>query len=86
VTAGQVLASIDTPDQDQQLEQAKAELATAHANEQLAAVTFGEAGDLSKRIRGGEIADVAVLPRIVLDRVLAEGDVFVWVIWGDPER
>jgi RND family efflux transporter MFP subunit len=39
VTAGQVLALIDTPDLDQQLEQAKADLATADANEQLAAVT-----------------------------------------------
>lgn len=39
VTAGQVLASIDTPDLDQQLDQGKADLATAAANEQLAAVT-----------------------------------------------
>jgi RND family efflux transporter MFP subunit len=39
VKAGQVLALIDTPDLDQQLEQAKADLATANANEQLAAVT-----------------------------------------------
>jgi RND family efflux transporter MFP subunit len=41
VTAGQVLASIDTPDLDQQLDQAKADLATAEANERLAAVTAG---------------------------------------------
>jgi RND family efflux transporter MFP subunit len=39
VTAGQVLASIDTPDLDQQFDQAKADLATAQANEQLAALT-----------------------------------------------
>jgi RND family efflux transporter MFP subunit len=39
VVAGQVLASIDTPDLDQQLDQAKADLATAQANEQLAALT-----------------------------------------------
>jgi multidrug efflux pump subunit AcrA (membrane-fusion protein) len=39
VKAGQLLASIDTPDFDQQLEQAKAELGTATANEQVAAVT-----------------------------------------------
>ena len=39
VTSGQVLASIDTPDLDQQLDQARANLATAEANEQLAAVT-----------------------------------------------
>lgn len=39
VTAGQVLASIDTPELDQQLDQAKADLATADANERLAVLT-----------------------------------------------
>jgi RND family efflux transporter MFP subunit len=39
VKAGDVLASIDTPDLDQQLSQATADLATATANAQLAAVT-----------------------------------------------
>lgn len=39
VTAGQVLASIDTPDLDQQFDQAKADLASAEANEQLAVLT-----------------------------------------------
>lgn len=39
VKAGQVLADIDTPDLDQQLAAAKADLATAHANQALAAVT-----------------------------------------------
>jgi membrane fusion protein, multidrug efflux system len=39
VKAGQVLASIDTPDLDQQLAQARANLATAEANEHLASVT-----------------------------------------------
>jgi RND family efflux transporter MFP subunit len=39
VKAGDVLASIDTPDLDQQYVQAKADLATATANAQLAAVT-----------------------------------------------
>jgi RND family efflux transporter MFP subunit len=39
VKAGQVLATIDTPDLDQQLAQAQASLATAEANERLAAVT-----------------------------------------------
>lgn len=38
-------------------------------------ITFGEAGDLRKRIQGGEIADVAILPRIVLDQVAADGNV-----------
>ncbi|MBV8681461.1 MAG: efflux RND transporter periplasmic adaptor subunit [Caulobacteraceae bacterium] len=39
VKAGQVLADIDTPDLDQQLAQAKADLATAQANEALSDVT-----------------------------------------------
>lgn len=39
VKQGQLLASIDTPDLDQQLDQAKADLATAEANERLAALT-----------------------------------------------
>ncbi|MDB5393780.1 MAG: efflux transporter periplasmic adaptor subunit [Rhodospirillales bacterium] len=39
VKAGQELAVIDTPDLDQQLDQAKADLASADANEQLAALT-----------------------------------------------
>jgi RND family efflux transporter MFP subunit len=39
VKAGQVLATIDTPDLDQQLAQATADLATATANAQLASVT-----------------------------------------------
>src|SRR5579872_4162211 len=39
VKAGQLLATIDTPDLDQQLEQAKADLATAQANQTLAKVT-----------------------------------------------
>jgi molybdate transport system substrate-binding protein len=38
-------------------------------------VSFGEAGDLSERIQGGEIADVAVLPRIVLDQTVADGNI-----------
>ena len=39
VKAGQVLAEIDTPELDQQLAQAKADLATAVANQHLAATT-----------------------------------------------
>ena len=38
-------------------------------------VSFGEAGDLSKRIQGGEVVDVVVLPRVVLDQVLAQGNI-----------
>jgi RND family efflux transporter MFP subunit len=41
VKAGQVLASIDTPDLDQQYAQAQADLATATANADLAATTSG---------------------------------------------
>ena len=36
-------------------------------------VSFGEAGDL--RIQGGEIVDIAVLPRVVLDQVIKDGNV-----------
>jgi RND family efflux transporter MFP subunit len=39
VKAGQVLADIDTPDLDQQLAQAQADLVTAQANEQLSEIT-----------------------------------------------
>lgn len=39
VKAGQLLAEIDTPDLDQQLEQARADLANSVANEKLAATT-----------------------------------------------
>jgi RND family efflux transporter MFP subunit len=48
VKAGQLLASIDTPDLDQQFEQAKADLATATANANLAAVTAGRWSALVK--------------------------------------
>jgi molybdate transport system substrate-binding protein len=37
-------------------------------------ISFGEAGDLRKRMQGGEIADVVILPRIVLDQVAADGN------------
>jgi membrane fusion protein, multidrug efflux system len=48
VKAGQVLASIDTPDLDQQLAQAQADLATATANANLAEVTAGRWTSLVK--------------------------------------
>jgi molybdate transport system substrate-binding protein len=38
-------------------------------------VSFGEAGDLSKRLQGGEVADVIILPRIVMDQVSARQNV-----------
>src|SRR5579871_3081368 len=49
VKAGQVLATIDTPDLDQQLAQAKADLATAQANQQLAATTASRWNNLLKQ-------------------------------------
>jgi RND family efflux transporter MFP subunit len=48
VTAGQVLALIDTPDLDQQLAQAKATLASAKANYDIAALTANRYGILVK--------------------------------------
>ena len=48
VRAGQVLADIDTPEVDQQLEQARADLATAEANERLAQSTAERYRDLIK--------------------------------------
>src|ERR1700678_802663 len=48
VKAGQLLAEIDVPDQDQQLAQAKADLGTAVANEKLSAVTAKRWNELAK--------------------------------------
>jgi molybdate transport system substrate-binding protein len=45
------------------------------ATGQRVTVSFGEAGDLRKRIQGGEIVDVVVLPRVVLDQVLSDGNI-----------
>src|ERR1700737_2353757 len=39
------------------------------------AVSFGEAGELRKRIQGGELVDVVVLPRDVLDQVSSDGKI-----------
>ena len=47
---------------------------------QQVSITFGEAGDLRKRIQGGETADVAILPRIVLDQVAADDNVVAGTI------
>jgi len=46
VRAGQLLAEIDTPEVDQQLRQARADLATAQANDKLAAITASRYRDL----------------------------------------
>jgi RND family efflux transporter MFP subunit len=48
VRAGQVLADIDSPEVDQQLEQARADLATAEANTRLAQLTAERYRDLIK--------------------------------------
>ncbi len=48
VRAGQVLADIDTPEVDHQLEQARADLSTAEANERLAQTTAERYRDLIK--------------------------------------
>ena len=48
VRSGQLLAEIDTPEVDQQLGQARADLATAQANEKLAAITAERYHDLLK--------------------------------------
>src|ERR1700722_17734186 len=48
VHAGQLLADIDTPEVDQQLEQARADLATAEANQRLALSTAERYRDLIK--------------------------------------
>ena len=48
VQAGQLLAEIDTPELDQQLQQARADLATAQANARLAQTTAERYRDLIK--------------------------------------
>ncbi len=58
VKAGEVLAEIDTPDLDQQLNQAKADLATAVANRQLSQITAQRwAGLLAKDAVSRQDAD-----------------------------
>src|SRR5271154_1780141 len=59
VKAGQLLASIDTPDLDQQLEQAKADLQTAVANQHLSDTTAKRwAGLLARDAVSQQDADV----------------------------
>jgi len=48
VRAGQLLAEIETPEMDQQLDQARAELNTAQANNRLAEITANRYQDLAK--------------------------------------
>src|SRR5713226_8057010 len=58
VQGGQVLATIDAPDLDQQLSQAKATLASAKANEQIATLTANRNNTLlQKEIVAQQLAD-----------------------------
>src|SRR6201747_2494459 len=58
VKAGQVLATIDAPDLDQQLSQAKATLASVKANEQIATLTTNRNNILlQKQIVAQQLAD-----------------------------
>jgi RND family efflux transporter MFP subunit len=58
VKAGQTLATIDSPDLDQQLAQAKADLATAEANEDLAVSTASRyAALVAKQIVSQQVMD-----------------------------
>src|SRR6202165_5250421 len=58
VKAGQVLASIDAPDLDQQLSQAKATLASVRANEKIAALTANRNKVLvQKQVVAQQLAD-----------------------------
>jgi RND family efflux transporter MFP subunit len=58
VKAGQVLATIDAPDLDQQLSQAKATLASVTANEKIAALTANRNNTLlKKQIVAQQLAD-----------------------------
>jgi RND family efflux transporter MFP subunit len=58
VKAGEVLASIETPELDQQLAQAKATLASAKANYDIAAITAGRNNTLVQRqVVSQQIAD-----------------------------
>jgi RND family efflux transporter MFP subunit len=65
VTAGQVLATIDSPDLDQQLDQAKADFATAEANEKLAITTanrwqlMGTAQSVARQAVDEKVGDAA---------------------------
>ncbi|MCX4149519.1 efflux RND transporter periplasmic adaptor subunit [Paraburkholderia madseniana] len=65
VKAGQLLGLIDTPDLDQQLEQAKADLQSSIANERLAAVTaarwqkMDQEGSVSQQVTDEKTSDLS---------------------------
>jgi RND family efflux transporter MFP subunit len=71
VKAGQLLGLIDTPDLDQQLEQAKADLQSSIANERLAAVTAGrwqkmdQEGSVSQQVTDEKTSDLSAKQAIV---------------------
>jgi RND family efflux transporter MFP subunit len=71
VTAGQLLAEIETPEVDQQLQQARADLATAEANLSLAKITADrysellKAGVVSKQDTDNALSNYAALKATV---------------------
>lgn len=71
VTAGQLLGLIDTPDLDQQLQQAKADLQSSVANEKLAEVTAArwqkmlQEGSVSQQTTDEKTSDLAAKQAVV---------------------
>ncbi|KAA1003385.1 efflux RND transporter periplasmic adaptor subunit [Paraburkholderia panacisoli] len=71
VKAGQLLGLIDTPDLDQQLEQAKADLQNSIANERLATVTAGrwqkmdQEGSVSQQVTDEKTSDLSAKQALV---------------------
>jgi RND family efflux transporter MFP subunit len=71
VKAGQVLATIDAPDLDQQLSQAKATLASVKANEQIATLTANRNNILlKKQIVAQQLADQTTADAVAKEAVV----------------
>jgi RND family efflux transporter MFP subunit len=71
VKAGQVLATIDAPDLDQQLSQAKATLASVKANEQIATLTANRNNILlQKQIVAQQLADQTTADAVAKEAVV----------------
>jgi RND family efflux transporter MFP subunit len=78
VKAGQVLATIDAPDLDQQLSQAKATLASAAANEQIAALTANRNNVLvKKQIVAQQMADQTTADAAAKEAVVDANEAYV---------
>src|SRR5467141_1405856 len=79
VKAGQVLASIDAPDLDQQLGQAKATLASVRANEQIASLTANRNNILlQKQIVAQQLADQTAADATAKEAVVDANEANVW--------